>query len=352
MISQVLTEPGVFTKVESDVPVAGDGEIILEMAAVTICGSDVRIFTGEKTGSVVWPVIIGHEITGRVYEVGEHAGGDFSVGDLCAVVPWVSCGECSFCRTGFTNLCPKLRIFGYQIPGGLAEYIRIPKEAIAGGNLVSLPQGMDPAMGALAEPLACVLNGHLRCEISIGDAVLILGAGPIGMLHARLALLAGASSVIVSEPNPERAASMLKLGATHIIDPVKEDLISRVMDITGSEGVDVSIICIGIASLVDVATAATRPGGVVNLFAGFGGTGGGEVNLNIPHYKQLALLGNAGSTVYLYRRAVQLIATGAVDVAGMVTHRFPLSKAPEAIAAAASGQGIKIAIVPDRDFSD
>src|SRR5690554_6481063 len=100
MISQTLTAPGAFAKVESEVPVAGEREIILQMAAVTICGSDVRIFTGEKTGSVVWPVTIGHEITGRIHEIGDQLAGDFTVGDLYAVVPWVSCGTCSSCRTG------------------------------------------------------------------------------------------------------------------------------------------------------------------------------------------------------------------------------------------------------------
>lgn len=347
MISQTLEQPGAFVQVESDIPRARRGELVIEMAAVTVCGSDVRIYTGEKTGGVVWPATIGHEFTGRIHEIGDELGDRFRLGELCAIVPWVSCNDCRACRSGATNLCAELRIFGYQIPGGLSEYIRIPAEAVAGGNVVPLPDALDPAVGALAEPLACVLNGHLRSGITVGDSVLILGAGPIGMLHAQLARLAGAAQVIVSEPNAERAAAIRSFGATHTIDPTQGDAVELVQDITGPDGADVSIICVGIPALVDIATAATRAGGVVNLFAGFGGDGSGSINLNIPHYKQQRVLGNAGSTVQLYRRAAELISSGAVSVAEMVTHRFPLSRAEEALRFAASGAGTKVAIVPD-----
>ncbi len=347
MISQTLEHPGAFVQVDSDIPRAAPGELVLKMAAVTVCGSDVRIYTGEKTGSVVWPVTIGHEFTGRIHEIGEGLGDRFQTGELCAIVPWVSCGDCRACRTGSTNLCAALRIFGYQIPGGLSEYIRIPAEAVTGGNVVPLPADLDPALGALAEPLACVLNGHLRSNISVGDSVLILGAGPIGMLHAQLARAAGASQVIVSEPNADRAAAIREFGATHTIDPTQGDAVELVQAITGPDGADVSIICVGIPALVDIATAATRAGGVVNLFAGFGGDGSGTIKLNVPHYRQQQLIGNAGSTVQLYRRAAELISSGAVSVGEMVTHRYPLSRAEEALQFAASGAGTKVAIVPD-----
>src|SRR5690606_2165957 len=154
----------------------------------------------------------GHEFTGHIHEIGEGLGDRFRTGELCAIVPWVSCGDCRACRTGSTNLCAELRIFGYQIPGGLSEYIRIPAEAVAAGNVVTLPADLDPAVGALAEPLACVLNGHLRSNISVGDSVLILGAGPIGMVQAQLARAAGASEVLATEPTAHTAAASRHCG--------------------------------------------------------------------------------------------------------------------------------------------
>lgn len=342
-----MVRPGEFVQVEVEIPKPYPGEVILQMQAVTVCGSDVRIFTGEKTGGVVWPAVIGHEFNGRVVDVGDRVSDEIEIGQLYAVVPWVGCGKCSACRGGNCNFCDQLRVFGYQIHGGLSEYVRIPREAVEGGNLVRLPDSIDPVVAALSEPLACVLNGHLRCSITPGDSVLVLGAGPIGMLHTKLALLAGASVVVVSEPNSERAQEILRAGATHIVDPLKEDPVERVREITGDHGVDVAIICIGIASLVDVATKATKANGVINLFAGFAGSGEGQVNLNVPHYKQQTLLGNAGATVELYRRASALIATGAIDVSDMVSKRFPLSQAEEALQAAMSGRYTKVAIVPD-----
>src|SRR5699024_1431473 len=151
-------------------------------------------------GGVEWPVVIGHEFTGHVVEVGGTEESHL-LGKFFSVVPWIVCRKCTACLNGQTNLCPNVRIFGYQLPGALSEYVRIPKEAVANGNLIELPDDLPAEVGALSEPLSCVFHGHLRCNIKVGQTVLILGGGPIGLLHTKLALRAGAGQVIVSEPD-------------------------------------------------------------------------------------------------------------------------------------------------------
>lgn len=350
MLKLSLVAPGDLQAIEAEIPRAEPGEVIIETAAVTLCGSDVRVYTGEKTGGVIWPATIGHEFAGRVTEVGD--GVDPALlGTLNSVAPWVPCGTCSACRSGRTNMCPNVRVFGYQIPGALSEFVRIPAEAVVGGNLVRLPDTLDPAVGALIEPLACVYNGHLRCRITIGDTVLILGGGPIGILHAKLALRAGAV-VVVSEPNEARAQNMRDLGVHLVLNPTQLDLQQQVLQHTDGRGVDVAIVCVGIPALASAAINATRIGGLINLFAGFGGSGVAEMDLNAIHYRQLSVIGNVDAAIGLYRHAAELVADDVVDLGEMITHRFPLSQAREALEFAASGAGIKVAVFPDSQFTE
>lgn len=346
MIQQVLVEPMKLEQREAPVPDLARGDVLMRMQALTLCGSDVRVYTGEKTGGVRWPAVIGHEFVGEIVEVSDTAD-EHLLGTRRAAMPWVVCAQCGPCRRGQPNLCENVEIFGYQIPGAMAEYIRIPARAVANGNLVTVPEGIPAEVAALSEPLSCVYHGHLRCRITVGSSVLILGGGPIGMLHTMLALRAGATTVIVSEPQRNRAEAIAALGRVTVIDPTAQDLLEQVRSRTGGEGVDVAIVCIGHPALAQDAISATRAGGTVNLFAGFGHAGVGELDLNAIHYKQLDVIGNVDATVAEFRTASGLISGGHVDVSAMITHRFPLSEAAEALEAARSGKGVKVAVLPD-----
>lgn len=342
----ILKAPGQLVERDVPPPELAPGDALLRTGALTLCGSDVRIYTGEKTGGVEWPVVIGHEFTGHIVEVGD-SGDSNLLGKFYSVVPWISCRKCRACLNGQTNLCPNVKIFGYQIPGGMSEYVRIPKEAIANGNLIELPSDLPPEVGALSEPLSCVYHGHLRCRIKVGQTVLILGGGPIGLLHTKLALRAGAGQVIVSEPDPGRAETLRQAGATVVINPIDTDVVQFVREATNSEGADATIVCIGRPELANIAIYSTRSGGVVNLFAGFGHAGTGEIDLNAIHYNQLDVIGNADATVGEYQTASRLISNAEIEVSSMLTHKFPLSEAQAAIDMAASGKGIKVAVLPD-----
>lgn len=345
MLEYLLERPGVLTARDVPRPELRPGDVLLKVEALTLCGSDVRVFTGEKTGGVSWPTVLGHEFSGEVVEVAGAGAGSSLLGARCAVMPWISCGRCTACRRGDTNLCPDMQIFGYQIPGAMAEYVRIPAAAVAAGNLVPLPEGTPPERGALAEPLACVFHGHRRSRLSIDSTVLILGAGPIGLFHTQLALAAGARLVVVSEPDAARRAHAAGMPRTLAVDPGSQDLRDVVLEVTAHDGVDTTIVCVGVPGLVPIAIDCTRGGGLVNLFAGFGKYGTAEIDLNAVHYRQLELVGNADATISEYRTAVSLLARGAVDAESMVTHRFPLDRAADALEAARSRSGIKVAIV-------
>lgn len=321
------------------------GELLLSVEAATVCGTDLRIMTGAKTSNVAPPVVLGHEIAGRVLAAGDGVDG-FAVGDQVGVAPIISCGTCAHCRLGLENACRRVDILGYNLDGGLAERLLVPAHAVARGNVVATTSEVAPEQLCIAEPLSCVLNGHERTQVAPGDAVLIMGAGAIGLLHTQLARLSGASHVIVSEPLASRREVAADLGATTTVDPTAEDLATVVADATGGLGADATVICIGVPALVDEALHRTRVGGRVNIFAGLAGEGRSEIAANLIHYHELTVTGVTGSRRRDYERAVRLIEQGAVNVAPLVTHRFAVADARAAIEIAAGNEGLKSAVVP------
>lgn len=327
------------------VPAPAPGELLLAVEAATVCGTDLRILTGAKTSNVAPPVVLGHEIAGRVAALGDGVGG-FSVGDQVGVAPIISCGTCAHCRLDLENACQRVDILGYNLDGGLAERLLVPAHAVDRGNVVATTTEVAPELLCIAEPLSCVLNGHERTGVAPGDTVLVMGAGAIGLLHTQLARLSGASHVIVSEPLASRRAVADDLGATTTVDPTAEDLAAVVADATGGLGADATVVCIGIPALVDEALRRTRVGGRVNIFAGLSGEGRSEIAANLIHYNELVVTGVTGSRRRDYERAVRLIEEGAVDVAPLVTHRFAVADARAAIETTAGHEGLKSAVVP------
>ncbi|MCL6438773.1 MAG: alcohol dehydrogenase catalytic domain-containing protein [Rubrobacteraceae bacterium] len=345
MIAAVFEGPGRLEVREVENPEIGPDEVLLEVGANTVCGTDVRILRGEKKRGVKPGTVIGHEIAGRIARVGRNVRG-YEEGQPAALAPVISCGRCACCRRGMENACLSPHIFGYDTDGGLAEYVRIPAEAVAAGNLFPASEDVPPEHLSLAEPLACCVNGHRRSRIGVDDVVVILGSGPIGMLHLQLALLAGARTVIVSEPSEARRRFAADLGAHVTVDPTREELEEVVSQATDGFGADSVIVCIGIPELVNDALRLARPGGRVNVFAGLAGRGLSEVEANLIHYNELEVTGSSNSRRVDFESALRLIESGRVRVDGMVTHRFPLAEAKEAIEKSASGEGIKVAVVP------
>lgn len=345
MIAAVFNGPGEMDVREVETPEIGAGEVLVEVGANTVCGTDVRILHGEKTTGISPPSILGHEFAGRVAATGERVEG-YEVGTPVAIAPVIPCRRCFYCKRDMENACANWKAMGYEIDGGLSEYVRIPADAVEAGCLFTVREDLPPEQLALAEPLSCCVNGQRRSRVEIEDSVLIMGSGPIGLFHLQLALLAGAGTVIVSDPSDSRRAFAKDLGAHVAVDPSSEDLPATVAEATDGLGVDTAIICIGVPQLVNEALELARKGGRINIFAGLANEGWAEVAANLIHYNELEVTGTTGSRRSDYEIALRLIESGRVKVDRMVSHRFPLESAVEALDVAAGGEGIKVAVMP------
>jgi L-iditol 2-dehydrogenase len=345
MLAARLVAVNDLTVEEIPTPSPAPGEVLVQVGANTICGTDGRILRGDKTSYVQLPVVLGHEAAGRVAEVGQGVSG-YKVGDRVGVLPSIPDLRCWACRHGQENACEGKRILGYSVDGGMAEYLLVPADAIEAGCLFVAESDLPFEQLALAEPLGAVLNGHRLTPVGVGYTVLILGAGPIGLFHLQVARLSGAGSVLVSQPPSPRQAVAERLGATVVVDPTTQDLAETVREHTGGRGADLTIICIGVPALVNQALGLTRVGGQVNIFAGLAGEGWAEIEANLIHYKQLVVTGSSDMRRADYETALGLITSERVDTASMVTHRFPLEKVDDAFQAAAAQEAVKVAVLP------
>ena len=318
MKAAILYAPNDMQLAQLDDPVLQPGDLILRVRAATICGTDIRVYRGRKTAGIRYPSVIGHEFCGEIVATGGTAG--HVPGMRVGVCPAIPCGRCGQCLRGMENLCPDLQAIGYEIDGAFAEYIRIPARAVEQGNVHVLSDTVKDADAALIEPLACVLNGQNKVGLQQGDTVVILGAGPIGALHVKLARLRGASRVIVSEPNQARRAAALVAGA------------------------DVVICAIGIPALAAQAVGLAAKGGRVSLFAGFTKGEMGTLDINAIHYDELRVTGSFGLSRRDYEDALNMVTDGRIDLRDMVTHRYALHEVAAAFAMAESGAAMKVVI--------
>jgi L-iditol 2-dehydrogenase len=329
-------------------PEPGPGEVLVKVGANTICGTDLRIMRGEKTTKIHPPTILGHEIAGTVAALGAGVS-KYEVGSPVGIAPVIPCGHCGECERGIENLCSEGPIFGYDVGGGMAEYVLAPALAVDKGVLVPATVDLPPEQLALAEPLSCVVNGQQQVRVGLGDRVLVMGAGPIGLFHVQLALINGADQVIVSEPDALRRDTALRFGAAAAVDPLEGDgaaLKAAVQEATDGRGVDVAIVCVGnVPGLVGSAIDLSRLGGRVSIFAGLKDPHT-ELDGNKIHYGQITLSGAANSGRDHYRKALRLIETGRIDTAAMITHRYGLDSVVEAIETVPSNDTIKVAVVP------
>ncbi|ALN14964.1 MAG: alcohol dehydrogenase catalytic domain-containing protein [Acidipropionibacterium acidipropionici] len=350
MRGAVYLGPGELELQEIPDPHAGPGDILLRTGANTVCGTDVRILRGEKSAGIDVGVVLGHEISGHVVEVGAGVTG-FSEGDLVGLDPTVSCGVCPYCVANLEQLCIDPRIFGYRLNGGLADYVLVPETAVRRGAAFVADPALSPAEVALAEPLGCVLNGARNYRPGIGTTVVIMGAGPIGLLHTQINRLAGASRIIVSDVSATRADVARQFGATDVVNPAETDIAEYCRDVTDGLGADIAVVCVGRPGLVNDALRAVRKRGRVSAFAGFpkGDAGLASIDPNLIHYGEIEVYGASNAARQQHQQALDLIASGAVDVKSLVTNTFPLADVMAAIEFSASGAGIKVAVVPQTD---
>lgn len=346
MKAAVLQGPNALELTEVATPQAEPGELILRVRAATVCGTDLRILTGRKTKGVRFPSIIGHEFAGEVTQVGEGVS-LFKVGDRVCMDPVIPCLSCAHCKNGHENVCQNRRAMGYEFDGAFAEYIRIPAIALKAGNVFKMPEGMSYEAAALAEPLACCINGQRNAGVKMGDTVVVLGAGPIGLMHAALARLSGARQVIISEPNALRRQAAVERGVDYACDPANESLLDFVHGKTDGLGADVVILAIGVPQLANEALTLVRKGGNVNLFAGFSAGATAQIDVNLIHYNEIVVTGASALRRKDYELAMLMLAGGQIDASMLITHRYQVADSLAAFEEAGSGRALKVAIRND-----
>lgn len=326
-------------------PTIGPNDMLLEMKRTAICGTDIRILEGKKTKSVRYGHVIGHEISGVICEVGENVQG-YQVGDRVAVENVIPDGSCAMCVSGHDNICLNRKAIGYEFDGGFAEYVLLPQEAIEGGNVVKLSDDVSFGEGALIEPLSCCLRGQKNAGVKFNDVVVIIGAGPIGLMHIILAKAAGARKVIVSELNEFRREKAYECGADIVVNSAEEDLKQIVMNETDGIGADVVLIAIGIPQLVNSNLELVRKTGSVCLFAGFTKGVMAEIDPNLIHYGEINVCGSSAYKRQDYHEAAQMVMSGAVNLKPIITKVFKLEEFQEAYEAVKSGKELKVEIEP------
>lgn len=346
MKAVILSGPNDFAPGDIKKPEIGEHELLLEMKAAAICGTDMRILEGTKTKGVRYPSVIGHEICGVICETGNKVTG-FEVGEKVAIANVIPCNSCNSCLNGRENACLNREAIGYEYDGGFEEYVRIPVNCIQSGNVVKLPEHVSFTEGALIEPLACCVRGLKNAGTGFNDVVLIIGAGPIGLMHLQLSKLAGAKTVIVSEPIASRREKAVKLGADRVVDPQQEDLEEIVKDYTGGLGADVIIMAIGVPALVNPTLKLCKRGGTVNLFAGFAGTGESNIEVNTIHYNEINVNGSTAYKRADYLEAADLVIQQKINLEEIVTHTFGIDDFQKAYQVCKSGEGLKVIIQPE-----
>ena len=345
MLAASLRSPGALVLDERPIPALGPRDVLLSVEATTLCGTDLRIATGQKTNGVTPGVILGHEIAARVWRVGSDLAAGVDVpapGTQVGLAPEIACGRCAPCASGRSNVCANMRLFGTGVDGGLADLVLVPEEALA--CITPVAGEIAPPHLALAEPLSCCLRATRRLPIASDSRVLVLGTGPIGLIHCGLAASAGARVMACGRQarlDPARA-----MGAEVTTSAQGEDLVREVLAWTDGVGADVVIIAVGDPGLVPIAAQCARIGGHVSFFAGFPAGSTAQIDPNLVHYRELTLSGSANATLDDYASAVDALSRGRLDLSPLITHEYELSDVSDALDAVRTRAGLKVAVRP------
>lgn len=328
---------------EFEFPELGPKDVIVKNHACGICGTDVHIYFGEKgSAEVTPPVILGHEFSGIVEQVGNEVT-DLKPGDHVTIDPNIYCGMCRPCRMGKKQNCENLSAIGVTRNGGFAEYCICPVT-----QCFKLNDDVSLDVGAMAEPLACAIHGIDLAEIKEGQNVLVIGGGTIGLLMVQLAKLSGAAKVMLSEPIEMRRKKGISVGADAAIDPISEPLNDRIREITGAEGADVIIECVGNNAAVKQAFAAAALGARILLFSV------PKVDAEFPlplfdvYKKELKITGSMINPD-THQRAVNMINSGRLKIEELITHVYDLYHLEDAIKMQMSNESIKVIVRPFGD---
>jgi threonine dehydrogenase-like Zn-dependent dehydrogenase len=346
MLAGVYTGIGNVEFREVPKPVTGKDDVLVRVRAAAICGTDLRIFKSGhfaiKRGEVR---ILGHEFAGEIVEVGSNVK-TYREGMRVGVAPNVGCGVCRYCRMGAVHLCPDYLAFGVSLDGGFSEYFKISGKPLLQGNMVTFDSNTSFEEIALAEPLACCFNALESVQTSPGETVLIVGAGPMGVLHLQLNRLAGATLVMIADVLEERLKLISRFSPDITINTEEEDLREAVLRHTGGMGADVIITACPAPDIQRQSVQMAAKLGRINLFGGLPkGKEHVGLNTNLIHYNGIIVTGTTGASLSLYEHSIELIEGGKIETKSIVSKKFNISEIREAFDYALSGKGLKTLFV-------
>lgn len=322
MRTAVLEAPRKLEVRERPRPAAASGEVVIRTAATAVCHTDLSIYTGDHPG-VKYPVVMGHEATGVVEAAGEGVT-RLERGQNVLINPIIACGRCDLCERGRENLCRRAGLFGREIEGSLSEYVTLDQR-----NVHVLPAHLPLAQATLIETLATVRHAQRRVAVSPGESVVVLGMGTAGLLHARMAVLAGARPVIAVSRTRWKLEMAERMGAHLVIEAPLEKAAEEVRRLTGGEGADVVIDAAGGAESLRAAIEMLRPGGRLSAFAVSHAHVTGFSSFPL-YFGEISIIGSRALLPEDMDPSIELVATGAVDVSGFITAKYPLGEAREA----------------------
>jgi len=323
---------------EVELPPVESYGLCIKVLSCGICGSDARMFFTGPTPRYSNPVILGHELSGEVAEVGSQVNG-YAPGDVVTLAPLIPCMRCPACARGRDNLCEQGQVIGCTVHGGMAEYVYVPGQMVCAGGVVKLPPGADHRTAALTELVGDCLHGLHQIGIEPGDQVLIIGDGPIGLTFLQLARLMGAGRVITSGRRPRRRELAAELGADEALDANAVNLGERF-----GQSLDGVIVAAANIEATTQAAGLVRPGGSLLLFSGYLYGTTLPLDANAVHYHELHIHGSIDCTVRDFREAAGLLPRLQMDK--LITATFPLEKTVEAFHTSKGRDAVKVIIEP------
>ena len=303
------------------VPRLGPGDVLVEIKACGICGSDIHIVYEGVTPTAYTPIALGHEPSGVIFGIGSEVK-DWKIGDRVTINPFLNCGQCINCFSGNSQVCLSRRVIGIHTEGGLAEFLKVPAK-----NLVLLPENIPFDQGgiivdAVATPFHAVTN---RGGLKAGEKVAVFGCGGLGVHGVQIAKVSGASLVIAVDAIDSVLERAKKVGADEVINPRKENPVEKIKEMTGGMGVDLAVEFVGLKETIEQAVRSVRVGGRIVVV----GLGPETISLPPPTTfvrTELSFLGSYGSTTLEIQNVVDLVTSGKLDLSDSITERFPLEE--------------------------
>jgi len=326
-------------------PVPAEDNLLVEIRCCAICGTDLKLATIGNPRCHP-PRIIGHELVGHLTHVGSQVDG-FVMGERVTLATTIACNNCAYCALGLGNVCPNAKPISYDFDGGFAEMLEIPPVAIAGGNVIKVPDCVPDEAAALSEPLSCAINAQELAGVKTGDNVVVLGGGPLGALHAELAKALGAAKVMLVQRSEPRLSLLRQLKDVLVINSAKEEVEAVVKAETGGLGADVVVVGAPTREAHESSIKLARKGGAISLFASLP-SGASEITLDsrVIHYGELHIVGASDSRPEHVSKAVQLMADGKIDTSAIITHRVSLENIHEGLGLMKNKQSMKVLVYP------